>query len=72
MAGRHNPAGPIQRAIDGTTVAHTILGDRVAGTRPKTKEERLPYECAGCGARYAGEKAREGCCIANAFVGAES
>lgn len=48
-----DPAGPIQRAID----------DATGRDRP-----RLPYECAGCGARYAGEKARDGCCLANAFA----
>lgn len=66
-----NPAGPIRRAIDDATNGRTITGTREVGTEPKTLAERLPYECAGCGARYAGETARDGCCLANAFAGAE-
>lgn len=57
-----NPAGPIRRAIDGATNARTITGDEEVGTAPKTIEERLPYECRGCGARYAGKNARDPCC----------
>lgn len=64
-----NPAAAIRRRIDDATATHTITGTRTIGQAPKTIAERLPYECAGCGARYAGETARDGCCIANAFVG---